>query len=132
VLLLYYGAILADQTEKWSRIRLLKRAGQIALGQGPIPRQIGFGIDLQSAPVGCDGILEQLAAFFSAAARSKITKRLAQTSSDAQTSAGVSSSLADDEYNFFAYPSLSCFLAVTERWRVDAVSRKSHRPGRCR
>ena len=27
--------------------------------------------------------------------------------------------LADDEYNFFAYPGLSCFLAVTERWRVD-------------
>src|SRR5262249_34527064 len=29
------------------------------LGQGPIPRQIGFGIDLQSAPVGSDGILKQ-------------------------------------------------------------------------
>jgi hypothetical protein len=41
----------------------------------------------------------------------------------------MSSSLADDEYNFFCYPSHSCFLAITERWRLNAVSRKLHCPG---
>ena len=34
-------------------------------------------------------------------------------------------SLADDEYNFFGYPRLGCFLAIAEQWRVDAVSTRS-------
>ena len=41
----------------------------------------------------------------------------------------MSSSLADDEYNFFAYPSLSCFLAIIERRRVNAVSGDFYRSG---
>jgi len=47
---------------------------------------IGFRIDLQSASVGCDGFSEQLAAFFSAAARSKITKRGTPPWDDARAS----------------------------------------------
>jgi len=54
--------------------------------------------------------------------------KLQRTSSDVQTSARMSSSLADDEYIFFAYPGLSCFLAITERCRVNALSGKFYRP----
>ncbi len=42
----------------------------------------------------------------------------------------MSSSLAGDEYDFFAYPSLSCFLAITERCRVNALSGNFYRAGR--
>jgi hypothetical protein len=41
----------------------------------------------------------------------------------------MSSSLADDEYNFFALSSLGRFFAITELWRVHPVSSKFHRPG---
>ena len=39
----------------------------------------------------------------------------APASSDVQTSAGMSSSLADDEYSLIAHPGLGCSLAITER-----------------
>jgi hypothetical protein len=59
-------------------------------GPGLNPAAEGLRTDLQSAPVGCDNILKRLAAFFSAGARSKITKCLVQTSSDVQRSVGMS------------------------------------------
>ena len=60
------GAIIGTNIAGWiservaryvlAGILMFAAAGQTVLGPGPILRQIGFGINLQSASVGCDGV----------------------------------------------------------------------------
>ena len=55
-----------------------KRDAQIVLGRGPILRQIGLGPDLEGGAISGHRVFEQLAPFFSAAARPEFLKRDAQ------------------------------------------------------
>ena len=56
----------------------MKRDAQIVLGPCPKLRQIGLCIDLEGGAESGHRVLEQLAAFFSGAARPEVVKRVAQ------------------------------------------------------